>query len=316
MNGLLQVLVVAVLVLETIAIGQGSDVARVLGELREALGGNAKLAAVKTLLVEGTRTRTMPDGQAMVSPFEIAVALPGQYARRDVVGNINGVDLMRTTGFRGAEYIEKADAPPGMGSGGGGQMVIRMGPEGRMGAAASPADLEAQRARQLSAVKKDFARLLVGLLGAGSEAFPLEFGYAGTAESPDNTAHVVTVTGPEGFEAKLFVDTTSHLPLMLTWMDLEPLVLTSGGPGGGAVQIRSPEDMERLRGELERRRREAEANRRTVEYRLFYADYKAFDGVKIPTRLQRMIDGSPVEELRLEKVEINGKFDTKLFEIK
>ena len=315
MSGLFQGLMVAVLVLETIAIGQGADVARVLAELREALGGNAKLAAVKTLLVEGTRTRTMPDGQATASRFEIAVALPGQYARKDVVGNINGVDLTRTTGFRGTEYIEKTDTPPGMG-GGGGQMVIRMGPEGRMGAPASPADLEAQRARQLSAVKKDFARLLVGLLGAGFEAFPLEFGYSGTAESPDNKAHVVTVTGPEAFEAKLFVDTTSHLPLMLTWMDLEPLVITSGGPGAGAVQIRSPEDMERLRRELDERRRQAEANRRTVEYRLFYADYQVFDGVKIPTRLQRMIDGSPVEELVLEKVEINGRFDTKLFDVK
>jgi hypothetical protein len=60
---------------------------------REALGGNAVMA-VKTLLVEGTRTRTMPDGQAMVSLFEIA----GPAGIRGGCGrNVNGVDPMRTT---------------------------------------------------------------------------------------------------------------------------------------------------------------------------------------------------------------------------
>ena len=269
MSGFLQVLTVAVLVFETLAIGQGSDIARVLGEVRDALGGTAKLSAVKTMLAEGTRNRTMPDGQVMSSRFEVALALPGRFARKDVVGNINGMEITRITGLRDGEYLEKTDAPPGMG-GGSGAVVVRMGPEGAMGPGASPEALAAARARQLAGAKKDFARLALGLFGSGLEAFPLEFGYGGTAESPDSKAHVLTVTGPDGFEAKLFVDVTSHLPLMLSWMDLEPLVMTSGGPGAGAVQVRTPEDMERLRRELDERRRQAEANRRTVEHRLDY----------------------------------------------
>ena len=37
---------------------------------------------------------------------------------------------------------------------------------------------------------------------------------------------------------------------------------------------------------------EAEKTRKVVEYRMFYADYKAYEGVKLPTRIQRMIAAS------------------------
>ena len=74
---------------------------------------------------------------------------------------------------------------------------------------------------------------------------PLEFKYAGQAEAPDGKADVLEVQGPDGFTAKLFVDGKTHLPLMLTWMDKEPLVMTMGARwpwrrqrfSGGSVQV-------------------------------------------------------------------------------
>jgi hypothetical protein len=316
---LFQVLVVAVLVAETLAIGQGSQgsqVASVLAELRQALGGEQALAAVKTVAIEGTRTRVVAEGQSRGSAFEMAMELPGRFVQKQVLGNFNGIEITRTSGFSQGELIEKADTPPQMG---GGHMVIRMASGGMVGGEPTPEQLASQQASQLASVRRDFARLALGMFGAGTEAVPLEFAYAGLAESPETKAHVLAVTGPDGFEAKLFVDTTSHLPLMLSWMDKEPVVMQVGGPGTGGLQVfqrggGSPQDAERVRAGMEQRMREAEANRRVVEYRLFYADYKVFDGVRFPTRLQRMIDGSPVEETAFEKVKVNGKLDPKIFE--
>lgn len=319
MTGLWQTLVVAVLVLETLAIGaQSPDVAKVLADVRAALGGSA-LAGVKTLVVEGTRARLAPDGPAETSPFQMAMELPFRFARKDVVGNVNDVDITRTSGFNGDEVIERADMPPGMAGGGRSMMVMRMGPGGMAGGEATPEERAAQRVSALLAARRDFARLALGMFGAGPEVYPLEFAYAGTAESPDATAHVLAVTSRDGFEARLYVHSTTHLPLMITWMDREPLMVTAGGPGrgGGQMAMRgaSPEEAQRMRAEMEQRMREAEANRRTVEYRLFYADYKTIDGVKVPTRLQRMIDGSPVDELRFDTIVVNGPVDAKMFEI-
>jgi len=319
MTGLWQTLVVAVLVLETLAIGaQSPDVAKVLADVRAALGGST-LASVKTLVVEGTRARLTADGPAETSAFQMAMELPSRFARRDVVGNVNGTDITRTSGFNGTDVIERADMPPGMSGGGRSMMVVRMGPGGIVGGEASPEQRAALQASALTAARRDFARLALGLFGSSPEVYPLEFAYAGTAESPDATAHVLAVTGTDGFEAKLYVHSTTHLPLMITWMDREPLMVTAGGPGRGGGQMTtrggSPEDMQRMRADMEQRMREAEANRRTVEYRLFYADYKTIDGVNVPTRFQRMIDGLPVDELRFDKVIVNGPVDAKMFEI-
>jgi len=317
MTALLEVLIVAVLVAETLAIGQGAQVASVLAELRQALGGEPAFAAVKTVAIEGTRTRVVAEGQSHASAFEMAMELelPVRFVQKQVLATFNGIEIARTSGFSDGELIEKTDAPPQMG---GGHMMIRMAPGGMPGGEPTPEQVASQRAGLMASARRDFARFALGMFGAGTDSVPLEFAYAGLAESPDTKAHVLAVTGPDGFDAKLFVDTASHLPLMLTWMEKEPIVMQAGRSGGGTQVVQrntgSPQDVERVRAEMEQRMRKAEASRPVVEYRLFYADYKAFDGVRFPTRLQRMIDGAPVEEITFDKVKVNGKLDSKLFE--
>ena len=67
----------------------------------------------------------------------------------------------------------------------------------------------------------------------------MQFVHAGTAESPEGKADVIEVNGEGNFTAKLFVDEQTHLPLMLSWMDKEPLQMTMGaeprGRGGRAA---------------------------------------------------------------------------------
>ena len=177
--------------------------------------------------------------------------------------------------------------------------------------------------------KQEFARLTLGMFAASLPAFPLEFTSAGQAEAPDGKADVIDVKGADGFAAKLFADSRTHLPLMLTWMAREPLVLSMGGPGragsagGGGTTITygagqggsaTPGDRNQMLQDLEARRKEAEAKLRTVEYRLYYSDYKDVAGIKVPHTLQRSIDGKPSEEVTLEKVRVNVKIDAKKFE--
>ena len=195
------------------------------------------------------------------------------------------------------------------------------------GGQATPGQLAQQRAQLLTISRREFARLALGMFGNSFSPMPLEFKYAGQAESQDGKADILEVQGAEGFTAKLFVDGKSHLPLMLTWMDKEPLTMTMGGPGGpgnvsitgGNVQVggrgMTPEEAARMQEDIAERMKQAQANRRIVEYRMFYADYKAFDGVKLPTRIQRMMEGLPTEELALEKIKVNGKIDPNKFKV-
>ena len=192
-----------------------------------------------------------------------------------------------------------------------------------VGGQATPEQVAAQKKQLLASSLREFARLALGFFGSSSSIYPLEFTYAGQAESPDGKADVLDVKGPDGFAAKFFIDGKTHLPLMLTWMDKEPMrIVRNAGQSMGNVQVvqgsgirpGTPEDAARQQ-ELAEAMKQAEANRRTVEYRIFYADYKTFDGVKLPTRIQRMVDGLPTEEVSLEKVKVNSKISASAFEV-
>jgi len=43
------------------------------------------------------------------------------------------------------------------------------------------------------------------------------FSYTGRAQAPEGAADAISMTGQDGFAARLFIDTTTHLPVMLTW---------------------------------------------------------------------------------------------------
>ena len=60
------------------------DAAAVLAAAREALGGEKKLAAVKTLVTTG-RTRQVRGDNLVPIEFEIVVELPDKYVRKDEV---------------------------------------------------------------------------------------------------------------------------------------------------------------------------------------------------------------------------------------
>ena len=325
MKRMLQGTFIVLMAAEVLIVGQGADVSKILADVRAALGGD-KLAAVKTVAIEGRLTRSTQNNTSAASDFEMAFELPDKFMKREVIANMNGTEIARRSGFNGAALIEETDTP--MMHGGGGMRIMSMSPGGPMvGGQMTPAQVETQRKLSLAANRREFARLSIGLFGGSSDVFPVEFSYAGQAEAPDGTADVLEVKGPDGFTARLFIDARSHLPLMLSWMDKEPLRLTmgpggvtGGGPAGGGMQIQtratSPEEAQRMQAEIAERMKEADAKRRVVEYRMVYADYQTMNGVKLPARIQRMVDGFATEELALEKIKINQKIDAKKFESK
>ena len=68
---------------------------RVLSQIRTALGGDDKLAAVKSIAVEGQTMRPAPDGSTVAQDFEMAFDLPAdaiKFMKKDVVMNLGRHD--------------------------------------------------------------------------------------------------------------------------------------------------------------------------------------------------------------------------------
>lgn len=241
--------------------------AKIIAAVRQALGGETKIAAVKTFTATG-RTRQVRGDNLVPIEFEIACELPDKYMRKDEVPAQESGPT--STGFNGNQAI-----------------LLPL---------PSPPPPDAARLARATAAKQDFARLMLGMFGGSSSAYPLTFAYVGQAESPTGKADVIDARGPANFTARLFVYSDTHLPIMVSWQ--APAPNARGGPGpqarGGAPAAPAP----------------------MVENRMYYADYHEVDGLQLPFRLRRAVGADTVEETTFDRYRINAKIDGKKFDVR
>ena len=307
---------------QTPAIARQEDTkaASVIADTRKAIGGR-KLDALKSLSVEGAVQRNVGTFQ-MNADVELLFEMPDKYMRVDTPQG-GMVSVGATMGFNGDRPL-KAAASPGIGPGG--MMMIRMGPAGAMPGPTEKPTPEQQQQIDRAVVRssrQELSRLMLGWFGAAHPSLNARYTYAGEAESPDGKAHVIDVKNADGFEARLFVDEQTHLPLMVTYRGTQGRVVTMGGPGGGAGAQGPPPQTRQISDE-ERKKLTADAERQAddlrkqppamVDYTLYFDDWREVDGIKFPHRLRRAAAGATTEEWSVNKVRVNPKIDPKKFE--
>jgi hypothetical protein len=246
------------------------DASSVLAAARDALGGEKRLAAVKTLVSTG-RTRQVRGDNLVPIEFEIDCELPDKYVRRDEIPAQESGPT--SVGFNGDNLI---------------QLPLQASPvQGRPGGPPPPTPEQLDAARRVRAigVKQDFARLMLGLFAGSFSSYPLTFAYAGQAEAPQGMADILDVKGPANVAMRLFVHRDTHLPVMVTWQGAGPE--PGRGPGLGAP----------------------------AENRLYLADYRDIDGLRLPFRLRRALGPDTIEETTFDRFRINAKIDPRKFEV-
>jgi hypothetical protein len=326
--------------------------ASVMADVRKALGGEQKIAAVKGLSLRADYRREMSAGpgggggmtvvmmgggatttgsQQTTGKIEIDLDLPDKYLRIDTGSAAFG--MTRTDGFEASRpFLEVVPNTPGM--------RIQVD---------NPASDPARAKAALKRCQIDLARLYLGLTGGTQPGFAVTYAYGGQAESPDGKADIIDVTGPDDFKVRLFVDET-HLPLMLTYMEPEARVVMrtmtrdgaagrSGGPATVVVPAGAPaaappagathaagtapartaamaELTPAQREEIEKQMKEAEATPpKLVEYRLFFSDYRKVDGVSLPHHIARGLGAKTTEEWDITSYKVNPSFKADRFKV-
>lgn len=241
-------------VLAGLAQGPSADAAaRVLAEARKAMGGETRQVAVKTIVASGRSRRLAGDNLVPVE-FEINVQLPDRYVRKDEIPPQESTPS--SSGFNGDELIQ---IPP---------------PASRT---AAPA------AVRVLTIKQDFARLMLGMFANSFSSYPLTFAYVGKAEAPEGTAEVLEGKGAGSFSLRLFISSSTHLPIMVSW---------TAPAGRGAAASAAP-----------------------VETRLYFSDYRESDGLRFPFRIRRAVGADTTEETTFDRVRINVKIDPRKFDV-
>lgn len=278
-----------------------------LRDMRKALGGESAAAKVNSLACEGTFRRVFGTRE-MSGDVEIALAFPDRYIRTESFSPNQdpGNRVIRTMGFAQEESLDGV-------TGGGGGFMMRFGGPGGGPGQASTADGRTVNEERLARLRRmhrtEASRLMLALLGRADAMGPLTLTYAGVAESPDGRAHVVEGVIDGGTPFRLFVDETSHMPLMMTYREPAPRIMQAGPGQGGPPP--TPEERERRMREMQERAAQEPPRMQDVE--VFFSDHRKVSGLMLPHVIRRVVDGNVVEETTLTKFVVNPSFKAETF---
>ena len=316
--------------------GDPAKGAALLAEARKAIGGDDKLKAVKSLQSKGVYKRTAGTN-TQEGDVEIFIDLPGKYRRNELSGVAGGPvqervevlngqdvwDINATGGFGGGGFGRFGGGGGDFGGGRGGfrgQGGRGQGdPAGQGAQAGQPPQgrgtIDPERVKELQRRQRQTELARLSLMWLLTTDAPVV--WVGTAQSPDGNADVLEVRAAEGPATRLFLDQTTHLPLMMT--------TTAGGGrgnfgrrGGGAPDGAAPPPAPQpgaaappAAGDAPRRGGPQGGQPITIETHL--SEYKAVNGIKLPHLITRGVNGQTNEEWEIKSFRINPNLKANTF---
>lgn len=289
---------------------------------RQTIGGENRLAAVKTLQVTGTFRRVIANNDSD-GDFEVFLELPDKYLRSEKTGtpgqpSTETIEALVGTAMR--NVVRGGGGRGGRGGSGGSGGDVAENPDGLVGGGGNstqPADAGVDRGDDLGdadgrgrgqgagenagtgpgrgpgvdpglerrARQAEVGRLwLMWLLRTD-----VPVTWIGIAESPDGKADVVE-TRFAGESIRLFLDAASHMPLMMTWQGVP--AGREGGRGG---------------------RRGADGPPQPMTFEMTFADHRAVNGIRLPHVVTRGMNGQTIERWTIRSYRVNPSLNADTF---
>ena len=286
-----------------------------LAEVRKAIGGDAKIVALKTVSFEGTYRRIQGE-QDMTGDLELYFAAPDKFQRVEQFsfGPNPGPRIAQTVSGNEGWMGPLGPMPGGMmmrfggpGGPGGGPGGPGGGPGGNRGGDGPGG----QRFDPGIIAKQTYWRTALAMFPGTEATSALSFTYVGKAESPDGEAEVLDVKGDGNFKARLFVDAKTHLPVMLTYQERERRMFRQTARNQGET-----DEAFRARIRAEREAAGPPPPPKMIDISMFITDHKDIGGVKVPHHFTMQTGDKPTEEWELKKSKANPKLDDDQFKRK
>jgi hypothetical protein len=287
----------------------------ILSEARKALGGEDKLAAIKTLEIKGIARRGATDVN-LEGDLTISVEMPAKYLRKesiilgnaaiDIVEGLNGTEAWQDQKFSGiTNFGDDGGGNRGGGNRGGG-FPNQQQPQANA-APVDPAAKAAAEQAQLAGRQTEVARVILAILMTTDR--PVR--YVGQAASPQATAEVLEMDVPDGNPVRILIDTKTYMPLMLTWTGVaqDPIAQLAGrigfrgrgrgGRGGffGGNRGNQPQQGAKVVS--------ADELSKPTTLRMYLSDYKVVNGIKLPHLMVRGAGDQVTEEWEIKSYKVN-----------
>jgi hypothetical protein len=113
--------------------------------------------------------------------------------------------------------------------------------------------------------------------------------WVGTAESPDGKADVLELRFADGQPTRLFLESASHMPLMIQWQGLPARTAGRAGRRGGGPPPQP------------------------VTLEMTFSDHRAVNGIRLPHVITRGANGETTERWNIRSYRINPSFNAETF---
>jgi len=294
-------LLIALLIWASPVFADDARALEILKQARGAVGGEEQLHKIQSLNITGQYRRMIGERQ-LGGDRELSILLPNKYLVEDSM-NPGGL----STALISYRTLNADHAWNGQ-SGGGGAMIFRMGGQG--GTQATPEQMEAALRHMLQV---EMVRYLLAITLSAPESFAVDYRYAGESDVDDAKTDVIDVTGPDKFAVRLFIDKSTHLPLLISYRGPKPRMVTmTRSAGGGQMK---PEDMKKAREEAEKRlASEAPGVPEEVDFYIRLSDHKKVNGLLLPHKFTFLTGEEVSEEFEISKYQMNPQFKSDKFE--
>jgi hypothetical protein len=167
-------------------------------------------------------------------------------------------------------------------------------------------------ARLLQDNKRSFARLAVALFGKSFAGSPFVFSYVGPETIDGQPAEVLEMQSPDGFVMRLYVNRTTHLPMVIAWQAPPPVVFTMTSTS--TVAVRGGQVVSQSQPTFDPTGPPPPAQP-DVTWRVVFSEFKVQDGLNWPHRVKEMLGDKVTSDMKLGKFKINPKIDARKFNV-
>ncbi|CAN5242891.1 hypothetical protein BH10ACI1_BH10ACI1_32890 [soil metagenome] len=278
---------------------------------RQAIGGEENIKAVQSLSVTGKAMKTFEfekDLRIERGDWELNLQMPNKISKMMRINTENNVgNNVRTENtdkqvdvviVRKGDGTENqtitTDSPQKV-------VVIRKGDGNNMvwnentntnGETRNAVVTEDNRGEGETFQRNDFFRTAVSLLLTSPQGNDADYVYAGETNVDGTNCEIVQINSG-GTSVKLFLNKSTHLPVMMSYTDAKPLVFrvtsseNNSNDNNVKVIVNNPKESQ------------------TAEFQVKFSDYRAVNGLQFPFKWTQTIDGKADESIEVSAYQIN-----------
>lgn len=277
----------------------------VIKQARVAIGGDEAIKNVRGLTITGRAAKTLKINgieKSETGDLEINLQMPNQFAKTIKFAHQNGggetavekdVIVVRKMGDKADFNLET----PGNGE----KRVFRMKKGEKVEILSGDANTTPEKILVDKDIKfnhagvrqNEFFRTAFALLLSTPEGSEVTYAYDGESSVDGNSCDVV-LAQMTGDAVKLFIDKSTHLPLMMSYQGMKPFVIKVDKNEAAEAPVRN---FRIIKGEGEAPE--------TAEIQVRFSDYRNVGGVQLPFKWTQTSNGQPDQNIDIANYDIN-----------